>query len=96
MTEEPTPEQAWTWQEGIEYEVTLEIIGEVIGVCSQKIGDQESSADPDQDVIDAWERESRDWAARQHALHGDDPAAVAAIRDEAISRLNYLEPRAIP
>lgn len=96
MDEESTPEQAWTWQEGIDYEVTIEIINDVIGLCSWKIGQQERSAQPDQAVIDAWERESRHWASRQHNLRGTDPAAVTAASDEAIARRLYLEPREVP
>lgn len=96
MTNEPTPRQGWTWQEGIDYEVTLEIIGEVIGVCSGKIGEQRRSTQPDQKVVEAWQHEIGDWVARRYALRASDTAAVAALRDEAVARRNYLRLRTIP
>ncbi|MGH3827738.1 MAG: hypothetical protein ACRDQX_11280 [Pseudonocardiaceae bacterium] len=57
MADEPDPRQSWIWSERIDYEVTLEIIGEVVGVCSGKIGEQKRSAHPDQKVIESWQHE---------------------------------------
>ncbi|ADB35604.1 hypothetical protein Kfla_6612 [Kribbella flavida DSM 17836] len=80
----------WSEEEGVSYEVALNVINEVVGAYSGLIGREEASPSPNATKIAAWRQAKIAWAQRQRDLSPADPQAVQAVRQEAADLLRTL------
>jgi len=69
----------WSLEDGVAYEVALELIQQVVGAYSALIAKEESSEVPDTTVIESWERVQGRWAGRGRELHPADRRGVESI-----------------
>jgi hypothetical protein len=77
----------WSEEEGVSYEVALDVINDVVGAYSGLIGREEASPDPDGAKIASWRRVKVAWAHKRRELSPADPKAVASVRREAAGLL---------
>ena len=84
---------SWSEEEGVSYEVALDMVNEVVGAYSGLIGREEASPSPDTAKIAAWRQAKVVWAHKRRDLSPADPQAVQAVRREAADLLRTLTER---
>ncbi len=67
-------------KEAMEFDATMEIIGQVMACYSTKIDHEESKEKPNQTLIDHWRQERRKCSEKQHGLGKEGPNAWGKIR----------------
>ena len=77
---------SWSPEDGVAYEVALEVIQQVIGAYSALIAKEESRAASDASLIESWEQEQGRWAGRGREL---DPADRRGI-DQVVAECQAL------
>lgn len=83
----------WSEEEGVSYEVALDIVNEVVGAYSGLIGREEAAPSPDAAKIANWRQAKLAWAQKRRELSPTDPQAVASVRREAAYLLRTLSDR---
>jgi hypothetical protein len=80
----------WSPEDGVAYEVALELMQQVVGACSALIAKEESAEAPDTTVIESWERVQGRWAGRERELHPADRRGVESIIAECQALVGEL------
>lgn len=82
----------WNNDESVGYEVTIEMINEVVGLYSALDESQQAAATPDPALIERWASERREWCRRREALDPTDHAEIERVQQECrelIERLRH-------
>ena len=80
----------WSPEDGVAYEVALEVIQQVVGAYSALIARERAAAAPDAEVIGSWRSERHRWQERARSLSPDDRGTVDEISAECAARLPAL------
>lgn len=73
---------AWALEDGVAYEVALEVIQQVVGAYSALIAKEESADAPNTLAIEAWEREQGQWVRTGRELSPADRTGVDRVTAE--------------
>lgn len=76
--------------EAISFEVTLDLIGQVVAVYTGRIAAEQRQPEPDQEAIATWTAHRTRAAADQQGLRAPDPAAVQKTRERYTALLRSL------
>jgi hypothetical protein len=79
---------------GSSFEVAREILNEPIGRAANRIDAERAKPEPepDQTVIDSWQKRRKDWEARWQRLNPRDMEFVQAVLEEDGAFLRSLRP----
>ncbi len=80
--------------EAISFEVTLDLIGQVMAVYTGQIAAERRQPAPDQEAIATWTRHRTLAAADQQGLRASGPASVQRTREHYAALLRSLRGRA--
>lgn len=80
----------WSPEDGVAYEVALEVIQQVVGAYSALIARERAAAAPDAELIDSWRGERRRWQERARSLSPDDRGTVDEVSAECAALLPAL------
>jgi len=80
----------WSPEDGVAYEVALEVIHQVVGAYSALIAREESAVAPDESLIGTWEQEQGRWAGRGRNLSPADSRGVDHVTAECQALLARL------
>jgi hypothetical protein len=77
-----TPQEGWTQEEGIAFEVARDILGQLIGYAAAQIDAEQ--ADPGSGPPDrpTWRERQQEWTARRLALKPADPDVERVLQEE--------------